>query len=72
MLDWEHGIALHPVQRIRASCPAKGDVSWDFSSCGRNLAYIHELQWGWTLESPLSSGKSELLSIYDRQLRNLN
>ena len=34
MFDWEHGIALHPMQGIRASSPTEGDVSWDFSSCG--------------------------------------
>ena len=42
---WEHGIALHPMEGIQASSPAEGDVSWDFSSCGRNLGYILELQW---------------------------
>ena len=62
MFDWDHGIALHTVQGIRASSPAKGDVSWDFSSCGRNLGYILELQRGWTFETPLCSGKSGLLS----------
>ena len=25
--DWEHGIALHTMQGIRASSPPKGDVS---------------------------------------------
>ena len=40
----EHEIALHPMQGIRASSPAEGDVSWDSSSCGRNLGYILELQ----------------------------
>ena len=40
MFDWEHGIALHPVQGIRALTPAEGDDSWDFSSCSRNLGYI--------------------------------
>ena len=45
VFDWEHGIALHPVQGIHALTPAEGDVSWDFSSCGRNLGYILELQW---------------------------
>ena len=24
MFDWEHGIALHPMQGIRASSPAEG------------------------------------------------
>ena len=27
MFDWEHGIALHPMQGIRALSPTKGDVS---------------------------------------------
>ena len=40
MFDWEHGIALHPVQGIRALTPAEGDDSRDFSSCSRNLGYI--------------------------------
>ena len=62
MLDWEHGIALHPMQGIRASSPAEGEVSWDFSSCGRNLRYILELQQGWPFETPLCSAKSGLLS----------
>ena len=45
MFDWEQGIALHQMQRIRALSLAEGDVSWDFSSCSRNLGYILELQW---------------------------
>ena len=28
--------------RGQASSPAKGDVSWDFSNCSRNLGYILE------------------------------
>ena len=44
MFDSEHGIALHPMQGIQASSPAEGDVSWDFSSCGRNLGYILKSQ----------------------------
>ena len=62
MFDWEHGIALHPMQGIRPSSPAEGYVSWDFSSCVRNLGYIHESQRGWPFESPLCSAKSALLS----------
>ena len=46
MFDWEHGIALHPVQGIWALTPAEGDDSWDFSSCSRNLWYILELERG--------------------------
>ena len=61
MFDWEHGIALQPRQGIRASSPAEGYVSWDFSSCGRNLGYILELQRGWPFETPLCSAKSGLL-----------
>ena len=38
VFDWENGTALHPVQGIQASSPAEGDVSFDFSSCGWNLA----------------------------------
>ena len=62
MFDWEHGIALHPVQGIRALTPAEWDDSWDFSSYSRNLGYILELQRGWTFETPLGSVKSEFLS----------
>ena len=62
MFDWEHGIDLHPMQWIRASSPAEGDVSFDFSSCSRNLQYIHELQRGWPFETPLCAAKSGLLS----------
>ena len=72
MFDWEHEIALHAMQGNRASSPGKGDVSWDFSSCGRNLGYIIELQWGWPFETPLCSAKSGLLSSCDGHLRNLN
>ena len=35
--DWEYGIALHAMQGNRASSNGEGDVSYDFSSCGRNL-----------------------------------
>ena len=62
MFDWEHGIALHPMQGIRALTPAVGDVSWDFSSCSRNLWYILELQRGWKFETPPGSAKSRFLS----------
>ena len=62
MFDLEHGTALHPMQGIQASSPAEGDVSWEFSTCGRNLGYILELQQGWPLETPLCSAKSGLLS----------
>ena len=35
VFDWEHRIALHSMQQIRASSSAEGDVSCDFSSCCR-------------------------------------
>ena len=40
MFDWAHGIALQAMQGNRASSCGDGDVSWDFSSWGRNLGYI--------------------------------
>ena len=71
MFDWEHGIALHAMEGNRASFPGEGYVSWDFSSCSRNLGYILELHRGWPFETPLCSAKSGLLSTYDGHLRNL-
>ena len=53
LFDWEHGIALHAMQQNRVSSPGEGDVSWDFSSCGRNLGCILKLQEGWPFETPL-------------------
>ena len=54
------------------SSPGNGDVSWDFSSYGRNVGYILDLEWGWPFETPLCSAKSVLLSRFDRHLTNLN
>ena len=72
MFDWEYGISLPARQGNRASSDGEGDVSCAFSSCGRNLGYILELQRGWPFETPLCSAKSGLLSSYDGHLRNLN
>ena len=72
MFDSENGIALHAMQGNRASFPTEGDVSYDFSSCGRNLGYILELEREWPFETPLCSAKSGLLSSYDGHLRNIN
>ena len=44
MVESEYGIALHPMQGIHALTPAEVDVSWDFSSCSRNLGGLLELQ----------------------------
>ena len=62
VFDWEYRIPLHAVQENRASFPSEEDVSYDFSSCGKNLGYIRELQRGWPFETPLCSAKSGLLS----------
>ena len=72
VFDWEYGMALHAMQENRDSFPSEGDVSYDFSSCSKNLGYIHELQRGWPFETPLCSAKSGLLSSYEGHLRNLN
>ena len=61
-----------PLQGNRASSSAEGDVSWDFSSCSRNLGYILELPWEWPFETQLCSVKSGLLSSSDGHLRSLN
>ena len=71
MFDWENGIALHSMQGNQASFPSEGDVSYDFSSCGRNLGYIRELQRGYAFETPLCSAKSGILCSYEGHLRNL-
>ena len=70
--DSELSIALHPMQGNQASSPGEGYVSWDFSSCGRNLGYILELDQGWPFSTPLCSAKSGILFSYDGHLRNLN
>ena len=72
MFDCEYRIALHAMQGNRASFPSKGDISYDFSCCSKNLGYIRDLQRGWTFETPLSSVKSGHLRSYEGQLRNLN
>ena len=72
MFDLEYGIALHGMQGNRASFPSEGDDSYDFSTRGRNLGYIRELQRGWPFETPLCSAKSGLLCSYEGHLRNLN
>ena len=58
MFDWAHGIALQAMQGNRASSCGDGDVSWDFSSWGRNLGYILELQRGCPFETLVCSLKS--------------
>ena len=72
MFNREYDIALQEMKGNQASSPSEGYVSWDFSSCGRIMGYILELQRGWPFENPLCSAKSGLLSSYDVHLRNLN
>ena len=72
LFDWEDGIALHAVQRNRASSLSERQVPWFSSSCGGNLGYIRELQRGWPFQTPLCSPKSGILCSYEGHLRNLN
>ena len=72
MFDWEYGIALHAMQRNRASFPSEGNASYDFSIFGRSLWYIREVQWVWTFETTLCSAKSGPLTSYKGHLSNLN
>ena len=72
VFDWEFGFALHAMQGNRASFPSEGDVSYDFSSYGKNLGYIRNFQRGWPFETPLCSAKSGHLRSYEGYLRNLN
>ena len=37
MFDWENAIPLHAMQGNRASSRGEGEVSWVFSSCGRQV-----------------------------------
>ena len=46
VFDWENAVALHAMQGNRASSRGEGEVSWVFSSCGRDLGYILELRPG--------------------------
>ena len=58
VFDWENAIARDTMQGNWASSRGEGKVSWVFSSCGRNLGYILELQWGCPFEILVCSLKS--------------
>ena len=58
VFDWENAIALDTMQWNRASSRREGNVSCVFSSCGRNLGYILELQPGCPFETLVCSLKS--------------
>ena len=62
----------HKIQGNRASSRSEGEVSWVFSSCGRNLGYILGLQRGCPFETGVCSVKSEHLSRYEGHLGKLN
>ena len=72
MIDWENAIALDTMQGNRDSSRGEGKESWVFSSFGRNLGYILELQMGCPFETGVCSVKSGHLSRYEGQLRNVN
>ena len=72
LFDWEYGTPPHEMQGNRASSCSEGEVSWVFSSCGRHLVYILELQRVWSFESWVCSATSGLLSRYDGHLGKLN
>ena len=64
MFDWENAIALDTMQGNRASSCRAGKVSWVFSSCGRNLGYILELQQGRGGEIPALNPSAPLVLMY--------
>ena len=72
MFDLENAIAVHAMQGNRASSRGEGEVSWVFSSCGRHLGYILELQQGCPFYAGDCSLKSGHLSRYDGHLEKLN
>ena len=72
VFNWEYNIALHEMQGNQTSSSSEGYVSWDFSSYGRNVGKILELQRRWPFQTPLCSAKSGLLSCYDGHLRKVN
>ena len=71
VFDWVPVIALHAMHANLASSFGKGEVSWDFSSCGRHLWYNLESLCGWPFETRVYSAKSGFLSSFYGRLRNL-
>ena len=58
VFDWEKAKALDTMQGNRASSCREGKISLGFSSCGRNLGYILEVQRGYPFETLVCSLKS--------------
>ena len=54
----EWGIALEPMQGIRASSRSEGEISWLFSRCGGNLGFPLEFLQGCSLNTRVFSATS--------------
>ena len=72
VFDCENAIALDTMPWNQASTRGEGEVSWVFSSCGRNMGYILDLLRGCPFETGVGSVKSGNLSRYEQNLRNVN
>ena len=66
LFDGEYGVALLPMQENQASSPDEGEISCFFSSCGGNLGFPLELQWGCSLNTRVFSVTSGLLPNFQR------
>ena len=64
----EHWTPQHEMQGNQALSCSEGEVSWVFSSCGRHLVYILELQRVWPFETWVCLATSGHLSSYDGHL----
>ena len=71
LFDWENAIALHAMPGNRASSRGEGDVSWVFSSCGRNLG-LSRVTVGMSIRNSSLFIEVRNLSMYEGQLRNVN
>ena len=67
-----NSVDLHAVQWNRASSCGEQEVSWVFSSFGRDLGYIPDLRRGCPFETRVCSRKSGHLSRHDGHLSNVN
>ena len=72
VFDWEHVIALHAMQRNRASSRSEWELSWPFSSCGGMLGYIFKVRREWSFKTHVCSMTSGLLSSFQGTLMNLH
>ena len=72
MFVWEHGIAVHTMERNWTSSHGEGEISYIFTSFARKLAYLLELPLGRPLKTRVCSVMSGLLSSYEGNLRNIH